>query len=155
MMSGEQSSHGVHGHHGQIRRRSSSGTAGSTETNVSRSDGMVVGSTLVIALIGGGVGIEGIEMPGCGIIGTGGMTFVRPAKSKDTSGVGSLNFNSGRNFNTGLILSIKSGSRLQPRNLRHPHGHQPQHHLNLIVKLPFASVTTVGPTCELDSHHQK
>src|ERR1044072_4764085 len=83
------------------------------------------------------------------------MTLVNPAMSKDTSGLGSLNFNSGRSLRTGRILSTNSGSRLQRRNCHHHHGHHPQHHVNLMVKCPFASVTTVGPTCELDSHHQK
>src|SRR6185295_966822 len=107
-------------------------------------------------LIGGGIGIDGVRTaPGTGLIGTGGITLVKPGKSKETSGDGSLNFNSGRSFSTGRILSISNGSRLQRRNCHHHHGHHPQHHVNRMVKCPFASVTTVGPTCELDSHHQK
>src|SRR4029079_17080562 len=116
MMSGAQSSHGVHGHHGQMRRRASSGTGGSTPTSLSRKDGIVAGSTLLaIALIGGGIGIDG-GRPGWGRIGTGGITLDSPAMSKDTSGLGSLNFKSGRSLRTGRILSISNGSRLQRRN---------------------------------------
>jgi len=138
-----------------MRSRSSSGTCGSTLVSLSRNDGIVVGSTLLMALIGGGIGIDGVAIPGKGMIGTGGKTFGRPAISKDTSGVGSLNFKSGRSLRTGRILSISNGSRLQRRNCHHHHGHQPQHQVNLMVKCPFASVTTVGPTCDFDNHHQK
>src|SRR5262249_61423477 len=86
--------------------------------------------------------------------GVGGV-ILSPEKSNETSGLGSLNFRSGWRLRTGRILSTSSGSRRQRRSSHHQHGDQPQHHLNLIVKCPFASVTTAGPTCELDSHHQK
>ena len=38
------------------------------------------------------MGIDGVAIPGRGLIGTGGITLVKPAISKDSSGVGSLNF---------------------------------------------------------------
>src|SRR5689334_10446679 len=163
IMSGVQSNQGVHGYHGQMRSRSSSGTFGTTVGSFSRSEGITLGSIFPpsgSALIGASVPTAtGVRTIGVGPTGTGitgvGTGCEKPAKSSVGTGFGLGTFSAGFSFKIGSIFSTSSGSRRHSRRRHHHHGSQPQHQRNLIVKCPAGSVTAVLPTCELESHHQK
>src|SRR5436190_4937371 len=135
MISGEQSSQGVQGHHGQIRSRSRSGTLGSTETSRSRSGVSTLGS-----LIGPAIGTGGsVTGPRAGpVVGpvSGPIVGLPVIETISIVGTGSgrMNLSFGLSLSTGVIFSISKGSRAQERSLHHHPGHQPQHQRNFMAK---------------------
>ena len=125
MTSGAQSRHGYQGHHGQMRRCSSSGDAGSLLNRPSRR----------CSILAPTAGVSDLLV----------LTPVLASSSSKIASVGwwptdGFSRMSGARLMTGEILSASSGLNSQMRCRHHHHGHQPQHQRNRNSKAPLASV---------------